>query len=118
MNPVKCDVRSSRPGGTPFVHDGALYRPAQDSSKSYGGALTINRITSLSQDEFREEPRVHLEPFRDSPYPDGLHTLSAAGSITVLDGKRMAFLPRLSSRRLRHKLGRVARILFRRGAIR
>jgi len=118
MNPVKCDVRSSRPGGTPFVHDGALYRPAQDSSKSYGGALTINRITSLSQDEFREEPRVHLEPFRDSPYPDGLHTLSAAGSITVLDGKRMAFLPRLSFRRLRHKLGRVARILFRRGAIR
>jgi len=117
MNPVKCDIRSSRPGGTPFVHEEALYRPAQDSSKSYGGALTINRIVSLTLDEFREEPAVHLEPFRDSPYPHGVHTLSAAGSITVLDGKRMAFLPRLSARRLRHKLMRAGEILFRRRAI-
>jgi len=117
MNPVKCDIRSSRPGGTPFVHEGALYRPAQDSSKSYGGALTINRIARLTLDEFREEPVVHLEPFRDSPYPHGIHTLSAADSITVLDGKRMAFLPRLSARRLRHKLKRASQILFHRGAI-
>src|SRR2546425_834970 len=26
LNPVKTDVRSSRPAGTPFVHRGALYR--------------------------------------------------------------------------------------------
>ena len=117
MNPVKCDVRSSRPGGTPFWHDGALYRPAQDSSRSYGGALTINRIISLTLDEFREEPVVHLEPFPGSPYPHGMHTLSAAGSITVLDGKRMAFIPRLSVRRLGHKIRRLLQILFRRGAI-
>jgi hypothetical protein len=117
MNPVKSDVRSSRPGGTPFVHEGALYRPAQDSSKSYGGALTINRITRLTQDEFREEPVVHVGPLIDSPYPHGIHTLSGAGSLTVLDGKRMAFLPRLSARRLRHKAMRAGQILFRRGAI-
>ncbi|MFX8406684.1 hypothetical protein ABTL65_19795, partial [Acinetobacter baumannii] len=30
-NPVKIDVRSARPAGTPFVVDGVLYRPAQDS---------------------------------------------------------------------------------------
>ncbi len=37
-NPVKCDVRGSRPAGTPFVHGGELYRPAQDGSKRYGKA--------------------------------------------------------------------------------
>ncbi len=30
-NPVKTDARSARPGGTPFVVDGVLYRPGQDS---------------------------------------------------------------------------------------
>jgi len=35
-NPVKPDIRSARPAGTPFVHDGALYRPAQDCSRTYG----------------------------------------------------------------------------------
>jgi len=60
---------------------------------------------------------VHVEAFGDSPYPHGVHTLSGAGSVTVLDGKRMAFLPRLSARRLRHKAIRAGQILFRRGAI-
>src|SRR5207247_10317157 len=36
MNPVKIDVRGTRPGGPPFVADGALYRPTQDCSKMYG----------------------------------------------------------------------------------
>ena len=33
-NPVKVDVRSSRPAGTPFEFEGQLYRPAQDCSES------------------------------------------------------------------------------------
>ena len=32
LNPVKSDVRSARPGGTPFEHEGRLFRPAQDGS--------------------------------------------------------------------------------------
>ena len=32
-NPVKRDLGSSRPAGTPFVHDGQLYRPAQDCDR-------------------------------------------------------------------------------------
>ena len=118
MNPVKFDVHSSRPAGTPFWHNGSLYRPAQDSSRTYGGAIVINRITKLTLDEFQEETAIHLDPFRHTRYPDGWHTLSAAGSITVLDGKRMAFIPTLSARRLRHKLGRLRGLLFRRAGIR
>jgi hypothetical protein len=105
FNPVKCDVRSSRPGGTPFWWNGSLYRPAQDSSKSYGGALTINRVLELSADRFEEEPAAHIDP--RAPYPHGVHTLSGAEGVTALDGKRMTFIPALALRRLRFKLGRL-----------
>ena len=55
-NPVKIDVRSSRPAGTPFVRDGVLYRPAQDCSRGYGGAVVINRVVRLDETAFVEEP--------------------------------------------------------------
>jgi hypothetical protein len=89
LNPVKCDLRSSRPAGTPFIaEDGALYRPAQDCSRVYGGAVAVNRVSRLTPDEFEEEIAAHLRPDLDGPCPDGMHTLSAAGDRTLIDGKR------------------------------
>jgi hypothetical protein len=94
LNPVKCDLRSSRPAGTPFIgEDGALYRPAQDCSRVYGGALVINRVTRLTPDEFAEEVVTRLRPDPAGPCPDGLHTLSSAGNLTLIDGKRHELLP-------------------------
>lgn len=116
-NPVKVDVRSSRPAGRPFLHEGRLYRPAQDCSRTYGGGITINRVTRLSPTEFSEEPSVRIEPW-DRRYPRGIHTLVGDGSLTVLDGKRMVFAPDLLRRRLTHKLSRLARSLRSRDAVR
>jgi hypothetical protein len=107
-NPVKVDVRSSRPAGRPFLFEGSLYRPAQDCSGTYGGGITISRVTRLSTLEFLEEPVVHIEPW-DSRYRAGIHTLAGDGSLTVLDGKRMVMAPTLTWRRLAHKLRRLAR---------
>lgn len=104
-NPVKTDIRSSRPGGTPFVVDGTLYRPAQDASRIYGGRLVVNRVDVLTEGAFRERPVASLAPRPDSPYPDGIHTLSAAGDRTLVDGNSMhlvpAALPRTLGRRFR-----------------
>jgi hypothetical protein len=88
VNPVKTDVRSARPGGTPFFYNGELFRPAQDCSRTYGGRVVINRIKRLTPAEFEEEPVAFVEPEPQSPFPNGLHTLSAAGSVTVVDAKR------------------------------
>jgi hypothetical protein len=90
-NPVKTDIASSRPAGTPFVHDGRLYRPAQDCSRTYGGRVAINRVTKLTTTEFVEERVATIEPFISSPYQDGVHTISAAGDITMVDSKRIVF---------------------------
>jgi hypothetical protein len=92
-NPVKTDARSARPAGTPFVHEGALYRPAQDCSTVYGGRVVINRVTCLTPTAFAEEPVATVEPDPTSPFPAGLHTLSGVGDVTLVDGKRTAFIP-------------------------
>jgi hypothetical protein len=87
-NPVKCDLRSARPAGPLFMMEGALYRPAQDCSVTYGGAVTINRIERLTSEEFVERAVGRLAPAANGPYPHGLHTLSSAGNVTLIDGKR------------------------------
>ena len=93
-NPVKTDIHSARPAGTPFVHEGSLYRPAQDCSGTYGGRIVLNRVVELTPAEFEEEPAATVEAFANSPYPDGLHTISAVGDITLIDGKRDRFIGR------------------------
>lgn len=91
-SPIKSDIASARPAGTPFVHEGCLYRPAQDCSKTYGGRVVINRVTRLTPGDFEETPAAYVEPDRQGPYPDGLHTLSALGDLTLVDGKHTGFI--------------------------
>lgn len=91
MNPVKIDIRSSRPAGTPFIYGGDLYRPAQDCSETYGGKISLNKIKILTPTQFEEETVKQIVPAAESLYPDGLHTITAAGNMTVLDGKRIDY---------------------------
>jgi hypothetical protein len=97
-NPVKNDIATARPAGTPFVHDGKLYRPAQDCSRTYGGAINLMEVKTLSEDEFREDVARTILPV--APYTDGVHTLSAFGDRTLIDGKRDIFAPNLLPRRV------------------
>jgi hypothetical protein len=91
-NPVKVDVRCARPGGTPFVHDGVLYRPSQDCSTTYGARTVINRVVTLTPTSFREEFAAAVDPDKAGPYPDGLHTLSAVDGMTLIDAKSTKFV--------------------------
>lgn len=106
LNPVKTDVRSSRPAGTPFLIDGILYRPAQDGSNSYGGSIAINRVDRLTPTAFSEDVVATLHPPRDGPYRDGIHTISAVGDRTVIDGRRDKFILAAFRRELASRLRR------------
>jgi hypothetical protein len=111
-NPVKTDVGSARPAGATFVSDGVLYRPAQDSSQTYGGRVVINRVVALTPETFREEPVSFVAPDAGGPYPDGLHTLSGVGGVTLVDGKRLAFSGAEFRRVLRRMITRRLKKLF------
>jgi hypothetical protein len=91
-NPVKTDVRSSRPAGNFFIENDILYRPAQDCSKTYGGRIAINKIIKLSTTEFAEETIGFINPVKNSLYNKGLHTISSIGNYTVIDAKRYTFV--------------------------
>ena len=106
-NPLKTDIRSSRPAGPPFLHAGRLYRPSQDCSGGYGSALTINHVTSLTRDRFEEKFVSRIAPDRLGKYPTGLHTLCGAGNQTIIDGSRTAFMPGLVVRAFRRKFSRL-----------
>lgn len=90
-NPVKTDVRASRPGGTPFLLNGKLYRPAQDCSTSYGAAVVINEVTELSEKAFHEKEVKRIAPNAAWKFNKGLHTFSIAGDNILIDAKRYAF---------------------------
>jgi hypothetical protein len=91
-NPVKSDVMGSRPAGNFFRVGGELYRPAQDCSQSYGGAVTIHRILELTPTRFREAQATRINPI--PPYLHGLHTISSSGDRFVIDGRRDFINPR------------------------
>lgn len=100
LNPVKIDHHSARPGGTLFEHEGRLYRPAQDCSTTYGGALVIHHVRECSETTYVEEPVRLLRPERFGPNWRGVHTLSAWGERTLVDGKTRGFNPRALRRKM------------------
>ncbi|MEQ8228991.1 MAG: hypothetical protein RIA64_12970 [Rhodospirillales bacterium] len=88
QNPIKFDITSSRPGGTPFLWRGQMVRPAQDCSTTYGAAIVLNQIETLTPNEFKETPIARIEPDLNSRYPTGLHTINVIDGLIILDAKR------------------------------
>src|SRR5215213_6409274 len=83
-NPVKTDVRNSRPAGRPFYWKGDLYRPAQDSSQCYGYGMRINKVVQLTPREFREEEVSQVLPQWRKDLR-GTHTLNICDDLTIID---------------------------------
>ncbi len=91
-NPVKSDIRSSRPAGKFIEMDGELFRPVQDCSQHYGARTVINRVTDLSPVIFHEEEYNIINPIPDTDFNQGLHTINGNETFTVIDGKRFIFI--------------------------
>ena len=104
LNPVKIDVRSSRPGGTPFRVGETLFRPAQDCSRGYGCAVAINRVVSCTPEHYRELAVARLTPDPSSRFPHGTHTFSVTEDGILLDGKRVVFSPGILLRRMQRRI--------------
>jgi len=87
-NPVKRDIASARPAGRPFTLNGRVYRPAQDCTDTYGGAVNVMEMLALTPSDFRERLAVRIECDPAWPYPDGLHHLVVDGTRVYFDAKR------------------------------
>ncbi|WP_159710031.1 glucosamine inositolphosphorylceramide transferase family protein [Geminicoccus flavidas] len=88
MNPIKVDLGSARPAGPLFRAGGRLWRPAQDCRTTYGGAIVLNEVLTLTPELYLERPGPVLRPDPAGPCPHGLHTLTPFGPGFLVDGKR------------------------------
>ena len=110
--PVKINIRGARSAGMLFDVKGRLFRPGQDCAATYGAAIAIHEIKTLTETDFRESVITVLRPDRSGPFPHGLHTLVHDGERFWVDGKRFVLDLGLFWRKL---LGRASRA-FRVGA--
>jgi hypothetical protein len=81
-NPVKCDVRSSRPAGRLFERGGVLYRPGQICAPIYGSGIALHRVTRLDDEGFAEAQERRITA--TAPVL-GLHTINRTGDFSVTD---------------------------------
>jgi hypothetical protein len=82
--PTAIDPASSRPAGHMFRHGNSLYRPAQDCSRSYGGAVVICKVEELTATTYAEVPVSRIAPGPTGPLR-GAHTFNRCGRLEVVD---------------------------------
>jgi hypothetical protein len=87
-NPVKTDVSSSRPAGNIFQYKNELYRPSQNSEITYGGSITINKITTLTKTDYEEISVKVIDKNNFNEDIDGVHTINFQDNKLIIDVKR------------------------------
>lgn len=80
---VSFDHDVARNAGDWFTVYGITYRPAQDCTGRYGGALEIQKLENTKEPSF--STIRHIEP-SSIKYSLGIHTLNNYKGVTVVDG--------------------------------
>jgi hypothetical protein len=84
-NPVVSDVTCARPAGSFFWSGSRLFRPAQDSSGSYGYGLVIHEVEALTQNVYRERVDRRILPDNEPGSWRGIHTYNATRGLAAVD---------------------------------
>ena len=93
-NPIVSDVTKARPAGQIFKIDNKIFRPAQNCSYRYGYGLSLQEITDLTEDSYKEIEHASYTP-KDLKKVNGLHTYNQSKRFTVIDAviRRNKLLP-------------------------
>lgn len=84
--PIKKDINFARPAGQPFVRDGILYRPVQDSEEMYGRKTHLMKVQNIEENVIDEEKILSIDSDDFPPYNQGLHTFNAYDGYAIVDG--------------------------------
>lgn len=97
-SPLCHSLKFGRNAGSLIEHDGRLFRPAQDCTETYGGQVHVMEITTLSQEEYNEQPYIEqILPTTEFFFAKGGHQLSytrfKGRTIMAADAKRDRSFP-------------------------
>jgi len=84
LNPVRLDVRATRPAGAIFRDNGKLLRPAQDCSGRYGRAISIQEVRCMTPENYEEVELLRIS----ADWAAGAHathTINQASGVTIYD---------------------------------
>ncbi|WP_444634295.1 glucosamine inositolphosphorylceramide transferase family protein [Cupriavidus oxalaticus] len=112
QNPVKFDHQSSRSAGAVVKDGDQLLRVAQVCKSGYGQAIAVNRILHCTPHLYREEVIRIVSPERDRLNPRGIHTMSAWGDRTLVDGKHSVINYWVLRRRIMSRIALAAQRLL------
>ncbi|ABD05716.1 conserved hypothetical protein [Rhodopseudomonas palustris HaA2] len=102
QRPALVDRASTRPAGHFVQRNGRLWRPVQDCTNGYGGALGLAEITALSPTDFAQTVHHVISPGPRWPGRK-LHTLNRCGRLELIDGTIIQ--PKIEALRLPDRLG-------------
>lgn len=84
LNPVCLDVRHARPAGALFSERGRLYRPAQDCSRRYGYAISLQEVVTMTTEDYEEVQANHITP-QWAGNAHATHTMNQSCGVTLYD---------------------------------
>lgn len=87
LDPLLTDARNACPAGTPFVHNGVLYRPASDRTTP-DAQVAILRVDELTPQSFRQTRVKVLTAIKGSMWSGGLGCIAAVDGFTLVAGSR------------------------------
>ncbi|MDF7674817.1 hypothetical protein PT277_05705 [Acetobacteraceae bacterium ESL0709] len=90
MGPFLTDRGGAVPGGTPLVTEGTVFLPVVQNRRTMGGGLRLLRFESFggSKPLLVGGRSLDFPPSLATSYPDGMHTLSEAGPVSLIDVKK------------------------------
>jgi len=86
LNPVVSDVRTARPGGNLFYHQGKLIRPSQNCSHHYGYGYNLNEVHTLTPTQYREYPIRTVTPTWRTDIVS-THSYNSVPGLSVIDAQ-------------------------------
>lgn len=91
-NPVVADFTMARPAGCFFKEGSKIIRVIQKCDKTYGEAINVSCVNTLTTNEFKETFIKEIRAQKDE-YSKAFHTINGYGNICVVDGMRSYFNP-------------------------
>lgn len=89
LSPAISRTNLARPAGRPWRENDRWLRPVQNRERTYGGAMALFQVETLTAEDYREREVDRWHPNPNWPFPDGLHHICHLNESTVWDAKRL-----------------------------